>query len=94
MTLRYSVGHWNSFMSAILYLHSKAKYPLQVVLRDIVVMGSFGAELGMELNDNMLMSPENFKYATIIVAVIPILCVYPFLQKHFIKGVLLGGVKG
>jgi len=94
LTLFYAVGHWNSFMPAVLYLNSKAKYPVQLILRDIVVRGEIDSQMSMDLVGSGILSAMNFKYAVIIITVVPILCVYPFLQKHFVKGAMVGAVKG
>ena len=94
LTLFYSVGHWNSFMPALLYLRSKAKYPVQLILRDIVVQGNVDSQMSWDLVGNTVLSAINFKYAVIIITIIPILCVYPFIQRHFVKGVMIGAVKG
>jgi ABC-type sugar transport system, permease component len=93
MTLFYSVSHWNSFFPALLYLNQKSKYPVQLILRDIVVNGEF-SDQGGDVTNNINILATNFKYSTIIIAVVPILAVYPFLQKYFTKGVMVGAVKG
>jgi putative aldouronate transport system permease protein len=93
MTLFYAVQHWNSFFPALLYLNTKAKYPVQLILRDIVVAGEF-SEQGGEITQSLNIIATNYKYAVIIISVVPILCVYPFLQKYFAKGVMIGAVKG
>lgn len=92
--LFYAVSHWNSYFSAILYLNDPAKWPIQVVLRQIVVLNQPTNALGApeQLLENTP-PPETIQMAAIIVATIPILLVYPFLQKHFAKGVMLGAVK-
>lgn len=94
ITLFYAVGHWNSYMSAILYLRDSSKWPLQVILRNIVILSQMdmGSEDGNVLTYNI--PQKAFKYATIFVATTPILLLYPFLQNYFIKGVMLGSVKG
>ncbi len=91
MTLFYAVGHWNSWFSALIYLSDKELYPLQLVLRNIVISGQLAFA-----NDTEDIPPiaESVKYATIMVATVPILLVYPLLQKHFVKGVLIGSLKG
>ncbi len=92
--LFYAVGHWNSYFSAILYLNDPAKWPIQVVLRQIVVLNQPTNALGSpEQMMEQAPSPETIQMAAIIVATIPILIVYPFLQKHFAKGVMIGSVK-
>jgi len=92
--LFYAVGHWNSYFSAILYLNDPAKWPIQVVLRQIVILNQPQNTLGGSqiLVDNPP-PPETIQMAAIIVATVPILIVYPFLQKHFAKGVMIGSVK-
>jgi putative aldouronate transport system permease protein len=93
LTLFYAVAHWNSFFPALIYLNEKSKYPVQIILRDIVVAGEF-SEQGGDITNSMNIVAVNFKYAAIIIAVVPILVVYPFLQKYFAKGVMVGAVKG
>jgi putative aldouronate transport system permease protein len=92
--LFYAVGHWNSYFSAILYLNDPAKWPIQVVLRQIVILNQPQNTLGgsQVLVDNPP-PPETIQMAAIIVATVPILIIYPFLQKHFAKGVMIGSVK-
>ncbi|MEK3724527.1 carbohydrate ABC transporter permease [Paenibacillus sp. FSL H8-0034] len=92
--LFYAVGHWNTFFQAILYINDSDKWPIQVLLRQIVIlsMGSVGDASSM--GESYVPPGETTKMATIVVATVPILLVYPFLQKHFAKGVLLGSVKG
>lgn len=93
-TLFYAVGHWNNYFSAILYLNDPAKWPIQVVLRQIVILNQPTATLSdsQALLQNQP-PPETIQMAAIIVATVPILIVYPFLQKHFAKGVMIGAVK-
>ena len=94
MSLFYAVGHWNSFFPALIYLNEKAKYPIQLLLRNIVVMGQM-ADQSQELSGNYAsVTSTNIKYAVIIVVVAPIIMVYPFIQKYFIKGVMIGSLKG
>lgn len=92
--LFYAVGHWNSYYIPMIYLNSREKWPLQVILREILFestesLRSMG-ELG-EMQESAI-GPQ-LKMATVMVTIIPILCVYPFLQKYFVKGVLVGAVK-
>ena len=91
MVLFYAVGIWNSFLWPYLLLSDENKYPLQIVLRQIVLAGDSSASEGSV--DGGLVS-DTIKYATIIVSMVPILCVYPFVQKYFVKGVMVGSVKG
>lgn len=92
--LFYGVGIWNNFFSALLYLRSESLFPLQVFLRNIVM-------LGLDLGDNITRGsdaeavlPEALKYATIIVSTLPIMLVYPFVQKYFVSGIMIGSIKG
>ncbi|QNK58560.1 MULTISPECIES: carbohydrate ABC transporter permease [Paenibacillus] len=94
--LFYAVGYWNKYFEGVLYLNDSSKWPIQVVLRQIVIMNEATAALG---NEAMLMlenppPPVTIQMAAILMATLPILIVYPFLQKHFAKGVMLGSVKG
>lgn len=94
MTLFYAVGHWNAFFSAMVYLRSREWYPLQLVLREILITNSTDSMLtGISMVDAVPIG-ETIKYATIVVATLPILCVYPFLQRYFTKGVMIGAIKG
>ncbi|EHB66851.1 MULTISPECIES: carbohydrate ABC transporter permease [Paenibacillus] len=94
-TLFYAVGHWNDFFSALLYINDPDKWPLQVMLRQIVLLSQAAAGDLNSMDPNFVKPPDqSIKMAVIVVGTIPILCVYPFLQKHFAKGVLLGSVKG
>lgn len=93
ITLYYAVYHWNSWFNAMIFLHKKHQYPLQLILREILIqddtniMCAGGAE-------GLAMASDTIKYATIVVATVPILVIYPFLQKYFVKGVMIGAVKG
>ena len=91
MILFYAVAHWNSWFSALIYLTNNKLYPVQMFVREILM---FDAAAGTTEDANAVYIRELTKYATIIVAVVPILCVYPFVQKYFVKGVMLGSVKG
>lgn len=94
MVLFYGVNHWNGWFNASIYLDSRSKYPLQLILREILISndtGGMGNDLGA--NDQEMIA-ENIKYATIVVATLPIMCVYPFIQKYFVTGVMIGSVKG
>ena len=95
MTLYYAVHHWNSWFTASIYLRSREKYPLQLVLREILIQNSAvsAADAGIDNSEKYYIG-ETVKYATIIVSTVPILLVYPFLQRHFVKGVMVGAVKG
>lgn len=93
MLLFYGVEHWNSWFGAMIYLRTRAKYPLQLILREILIendMNNMMTDIGSLDKEPV---GETIKYATIVVATIPILCVYPFLQKYFTKGMTVGAVK-
>lgn len=92
MLLYYGVGHWNSWFNAMIYLQDRNLYPLQLILREILIDSTTDViELG---GDDSEPIAQTIKYATIMVATVPILCVYPFLQKYFVKGVMIGAIKG
>lgn len=91
ISLFYAVGHWNTFLSAILYMNDQSKWPIQVLLRQIVTVST----AGVGDDEFSYIPPSNIVRASVIVvATLPILILYPFLQKYFTKGVLLGSVKG
>ncbi|WP_135549294.1 carbohydrate ABC transporter permease [Paenibacillus cymbidii] len=91
IALFYAVGHWNTFMSAILYMNNQAKWPIQVLLRQIVTVST----AGIGDDEFAYIPPSNIiRSAVIVVATLPILLVYPFLQRYFTKGIMLGSVKG
>lgn len=94
MVLFYAVSHWNSWLPACLYLRDRAKYPLQLVLREILIssdMSTMSSDVDMMDDYAVAMT---IKYATIVVSSAPILCIYPFVQKYFVKGVMVGALKG
>lgn len=97
ISLWVAVSLWNSYFNALIYLNSESKYPLQLVLRGILVMNQMdisNAVTDPELRLNMLQVSEMFKYGTIIISSLPLMILYPFVQKYFVKGVMLGSVKG
>ncbi|MDQ8735115.1 carbohydrate ABC transporter permease [Paenibacillus sp. LHD-38] len=101
MALFYGVGNWNSYFSALIYLNDAAKYPLQLVLRQILVLQEMSAQGGGAMDASSASALNNkaeiaslVKYAVIIVATAPIIAVYPFLQRYFVQGVMIGSVKG
>lgn len=94
MALYYGVAHWNQWFQAAIYLNDRNLYPLQLFLREIVLQSQLdetlmGSDFGMEAQIG-----EIIKYATVMVAVIPVLAVYPYIQKYFVKGVMIGAIKG
>lgn len=95
MVLFYAVGHWNSYFSALIYLNDKDLYPLQLVLREVLMISQAdtvdGGNVGLE---NKVLLAESIKYVVIIISSLPVLLMYPFVQKHFVKGVMIGSLKG
>jgi len=92
--LFYGVAIWNNFFSALLYLRDADLFPLQVIVRNMVLQGAGGANGAANVGGDAMIVDESLKYATIIVTTVPILLIYPFLQKYFAKGALIGSVKG
>ncbi|OMC84852.1 carbohydrate ABC transporter permease [Viridibacillus sp. FSL H8-0123] len=96
MVLFYSVGHWNSYFQALIYLQDQDKFPLQLILRQILIQGQTD-DMIKATSESFLaqqLSVEGLKYAVLIVANLPMLMLYPFLQRYFVKGVMIGSLKG
>lgn len=96
LTLYYAVAHWNSYFDAFLYLTNRKLYPLQIVLREILIANSINAN---EVVDDLTMSAKQgmadlLKFSLIIVSSLPVLVLYPFVKKYFLKGVMIGALKG
>ena len=94
IALYYGVAHWNQWFQASVYLRDRNLFPLQLFLREILLQNQVeetvvGVAAGLTAN-----MEDVVKYATVMVAIVPVLCVYPFLQKYFVKGVMVGAVKG
>ena len=96
IALQYAIGHWNDYFNAFLYLSSDAKYPLQIFLRRILTMAQLAVQdtEDPDLAAAMVGMSELLKYSLTVVATVPILCVYPFIQKYFVQGVMVGSLKG
>lgn len=94
--LFYAVGHWNAFFNALLYLSDKEKFPLQLILREILIQGQTSdmVKMSTESAIKQQREVEGIKYAVLVVANIPVLVLYPFLQRYFVKGVMIGAIKG
>lgn len=91
------VGHWNSWTGALLYIKDSKKYPLQMVLRAILIANDSSATVGSGASHTTGEDTATrmlLKYSTVIVSILPVICVYPFLQKYFTKGVMIGALKG
>ncbi len=95
LALWYAVAHWNSYFNAFLYLTDKKLYPLQIFLRDILVQSEVSADM---VDPEVALQMQNMKmilkYSMIVISTAPLFCIYPFVQKHFVKGVMVGSVKG
>lgn len=99
MALYYGVGYWNEYMKALIYLNDSALYPLQLVLRDILVMNqTFGSGGGATMitsgDATAQQKGDLIKYGVIVVSTLPIMIIFPFVQKYFEKGVMIGSIKG
>ncbi|RAV15335.1 carbohydrate ABC transporter permease [Paenibacillus contaminans] len=96
MVLFYSVGHWNAYFNALIYLTDRAAYPLQLILREILIQGQMEemVSIGDSSHAQTIMDEELVKYAVVVIANLPILVLYPLLQKYFVKGVMIGAIKG
>ena len=92
--LFYAVLHWNTFFKAILYLTDPQKWPIQVLLRNLLSGSESGLSEAALDTDATQLFPETIKMAAVVVASLPIIAIYPFLQKHFAKGVMIGSIKG
>lgn len=96
ITLYYAVAHWNAYLNAFMYLSDRKRYPLQIFLRDILISNKVENEMLIDEFGNMATQGlgDLLKYSLIIVAMVPVLLIYPLVQKHFVKGVMVGAVKG
>lgn len=98
ITLFYAVAHWNTFFDAMLYLKSTDLRPLQLVLREILVNNQISLDMISSMDPQSLAAKENLavllKYSLIVVSSLPLMLLYPFIQKHFVKGIMVGSVKG
>jgi len=91
-TLFYTVANWNTYFQAILYLNDSNRYPLQVFLRQVLIVNP--SELGLSVTDSGLLYTPAVRHAVILLAALPLIAVYPFMQKHFSKGMMVGSIKG
>ena len=92
----YMVGHWNDFANSLYYLYDSKYYPLQTVLRDLLMSSRVTADLLIDADDvtRAMREAQVMQYGVIIAAALPMLCIYPFIQKYFVKGMMVGSVKG
>ena len=96
LALNYAVGHWNSYFIALIYLRDRSRFPLQLFLREILIANT--------IDDSLLVDPESneirqgladvLKYALIVISTLPVLCFYPFAQRYFMQGIMIGSLKG
>lgn len=94
LLLFYAVAHWNEWFHALIFMDDRVKYPVQLVMRNIVLLGSFGETSELAPEAKIAVIEKTLKYATIMVSTLPILAVYPFVQRYFVKGVMIGAIKG
>lgn len=94
MVLFYAVGFWNQWLQPLIYLDDRKKFPMQLILRNIVLGADAALSKSMSAATDMATMGLNIKYAVIFVTILPILVIYPFVQKYFVKGVMVGSVKG
>ncbi|MEM7133845.1 MAG: carbohydrate ABC transporter permease [Chloroflexota bacterium] len=95
LALFYAVNHWNTYFNALIYLKDQALFPLQIVLREILILNTIDASMLMDIDDLVAREGmrELLKYSLIMVATVPVLILYPFVQKHFIRGMMIGSIK-
>jgi putative aldouronate transport system permease protein len=93
MVLFYAVYHWNAYFNALVYLRTRDLYPLQMILRDILISNNVSSMTTGVSGGDVEPIGETIKYATIVIATLPILMIYPFLQKYFVKGAMIGAIK-
>ena len=95
LLLMYAVGQWNAYFDALIYLKTADKFPLQLILRSIIIQNNSGSALmdAMKQVERQQLA-ELLKYSLIVVATLPVLLIYPFVQRHFVQGMLVGSVKG
>lgn len=98
VALYYAVGHWNDFYTALLYINDQDLLPLQSFLRDILMSNKMSLNnmqgLDASAAEAKMQLSQTLKYSVIIISTVPVLCVYPFIQKYFVKGIMIGSVKG
>nr|WP_225423274.1 carbohydrate ABC transporter permease [Lacticaseibacillus yichunensis] len=97
MAMFYGVGRWNDYYTAMIYLTDRSKFPLQLILREILVQGSFGdtsTALSQGADAQMMMLKLTMKYSVVIISTLPVMLFYPVVQKYFEKGIMVGAIKG
>ena len=96
IALYYAVGHWNGYFNAMLYLNTKSRYPLQIFLREILLLGQMDSDMAGNMDYSLYAqgASELIKYAVIVVSSLPMMVIYVFIQRFFVKGVMIGAIKG
>ncbi|MFC3341872.1 carbohydrate ABC transporter permease [Paenibacillus abyssi] len=96
LVLMYAVGHWNAYFEALIFLKSPDLYPLQIVLRNILILNSIDASMMVDANQMAARQGlrDLLKFSLIVVATLPVLAIYPFVQKYFVQGIMIGSIKG
>ncbi len=94
MTLFIAVLYWNDWFSALIYLNNKAQYPVTLYLRNAMMGATMAAQSGDTIDGTTKTVPQSIQAASMILVILPVLCIYPFVQKHFVKGVMIGAIKG
>ncbi|WP_308634960.1 carbohydrate ABC transporter permease [Paenibacillus silvisoli] len=96
LVLMYAVGHWNAYFEALIFLKSQELFPLQIVLRNILILNSIDSSMMVDANKMAAMQglKDLLKFSLIVVATVPVLAIYPFVQKYFVQGILIGSLKG
>ncbi|MBW7454076.1 ABC transporter permease subunit, partial [Paenibacillus sepulcri] len=96
LVLMYAVGHWNAYFDALIFLKSQNLFPLQIILRNILILNSIDASMMVDANQMAAMQGlrDLLKFSLIVVATLPILILYPFVQKYFVQGIMIGSLKG
>ncbi|SFS60245.1 carbohydrate ABC transporter permease [Paenibacillus sp. BC26] len=94
LVIMYAVGQWNAYFDALIYLKTSSKYPLQLILRSIIIQNNSGSNMDAMKQVEKQQLAELLKYSLIVVATLPVLIIYPFVQRYFVQGMLVGSVKG
>lgn len=96
LTLMYAVGHWNTYFNAMMYLSDYTKFPLQIFLRNLLILNTDNTDMYVNINAVAVQQglKDLLKYSLIVISSVPVLVIYPFVQKHFVKGVMIGSLKG
>lgn len=94
ITMFYASGHWNSWFNALIYLRDREMYPLQIILREMLIEGETYGVFDADASAERAIMIVTFKYAVMVISILPLMMIFPFIQKHFVKGVMVGAIKG